>query len=91
MGLEPGFIRYEDYDGIRVPFDNHYEYSLTKKTPSIWGDTGFIVPKFLVIDHVVELFVQVASPYYGAMILDQSDADQYIRSDSYDPEKSYQK
>jgi hypothetical protein len=23
-GLEPGFIRYEDFEGARIPFDNHY-------------------------------------------------------------------
>ena len=91
LGLEPGFIRYEKYDGVKVPFDNHYVYSLTKETPRIWGDTGFTVPKILVIDRVVDFFVQVASPYYGAMILNQQDADRYIRSDSYDPEKSYAK
>jgi len=89
LGLEPGFIRYENYDGVKVPFDNHYVYSLTKETPKIWGDIGFTVPKILVIDRTVDFFVQVASPYYGAMILDQRDADQYIRSDSYDPEKSF--
>lgn len=91
LGFEPGFIRYENYDGVKVPFDNHYVYSLLNKTPNIWGDIGFTVPKFLVIDRGVEIFVQVASPYYGAMILDQRDGDRYIRSDSYDPEKSYHK
>lgn len=88
-GLEPGFIRYEQYSDLKVPFDNHYVYSLTKTTPNVWGSVGFTVPKILVIDHEIDLFVQVANPYYGAMILTQSDGDKYIRSGSYDPEVSY--
>lgn len=86
--LEPGFIRYEDYERARVPFDNHYVYSLTKETENVWHNVGFTVPKILVISREFDLFVQVANPYYGAMILDQTDANQYIRSDSYDPHKS---
>lgn len=90
-GLEPGFIRYENYKNLKVPFDNHYVYSLTRETPNIWSDVGFNVPKILVVDYDVDFFVQVANPYYGAMILNQEDGEKYIRSDSYDPEKSYQR
>jgi hypothetical protein len=91
FNLEPGFIRYENYQNKKVPFDNHYVYSLTHETPKIWGDIGFSVPKILVVDWEVNFFAQVASPYYGAMILDQEDGQRYIRSESYDPELSYRK
>jgi hypothetical protein len=88
--LEPGFIRYENFKGKKVPFDNYQKYSLTKETKNVWHDIGFKVPKILVISHDFDLFVQVANPYYGAMILDQTDADKYIRSQSFDPHKSYE-
>ena len=91
LGFEPGFVRYEEYNGLRVPFDNHYEYSLIGKTPNVWSDVGFTVPKILVVDHEVSVFVQAANPYYGAMILNQTDGEKYIRSDSYDPQKSYER
>jgi len=90
-GLEPGFIRYEKYKDLNVPFDNHYVYSLTRETRNVWSDIGFMVPKILVVDYDVDFFVQVANPYYGAMILNQEDGEKYIRSESFDPEKSYQK
>ena len=90
-GLEPGFIRYEEFEGKKVPFDNHYVYSLVKETPDIWGSIGYTVPKILVVDYDIDFFVQVANPYYGAMILDQTDGEKYIRSQSFDPEKSYSK
>jgi len=88
-GFEPGFIRYEEYNGLCVPFDNHYRYSLLRETPNVWSDVGFTVPKILVVDHEISVFVQAANPYYGAVILDQKDGEAYIRSDSFDPEKSY--
>ncbi len=91
LGFEPGFVRYEEYQSLLVPFDNHYEYSLIGETPNIWSDVGFTVPKILVVDHEISLFVQAANPYYGAVIFDQADGEQYIRSDSYDPQKSYEK
>lgn len=91
LGFEPGFVRYEEYQDRLVPFDNHYEYSLMGTTPNVWSDVGFTVPKILVVDHEISLFVQAANPYYGAMILDQADGERYIRSDSYDPQKSYEK
>ena len=88
--LEPGFIRYENFKGGKVPFDNYQKYSLTKETKNVWHNIGFKVPKILVISHDFDLFVQVANPYYGAMILDQTDANKYIRSQSFDPHKSYE-
>lgn len=90
-GLEPGFIRYENFESKRIPFDNHHVFSLTKETPNVWYDIGFTVPKILVVDYDVDFFVQVSNPYYGAMILNQADGEKYIRSDSFDPEKSYGK
>jgi hypothetical protein len=57
----------------------------------VWHDIGFTVPKLLVVDYEVDFFIQLGSPYYCGMILDQADGEKYIRSDSYDPEKSYPK
>lgn len=90
-GLEPGFALYETFEGKRVPIGNYERWSLTKETPNVWHNIGFTVPKILVVDHEVDFFVQLGSPYYCGMILDQRDAELYIRSDSYDPEKSYAK
>jgi len=87
-GLEPGFIRYEDLEGEKIPFDNHYKYKLTGTTPNVWSDRGFDVPVILVIDHEIEFFVQVANPYYGAMILDSPGAVKYVKSWSMDPQAS---
>lgn len=87
-GLEPGFIRYESFKGQKIPFDNHYRYLLTKRTPNVWSDRGFDVQKILVVDHEIKFFAQIASPYYAAMILDSADAVKYVKSDSMDPVKS---
>ena len=87
-GLEPGFIRYESFKGQKIPFDNHYRYLLTKRTPNVWSDRGFDVKKLLIIDREIKFFAQIASPYYAAMILDSFDAVKYVRSDSMDPTKS---
>lgn len=84
LGLEPGFIRYENHDQGKIPFDNHYEYSLTSETPNVWSERGFTVPKVLVVDHEIKFFVQVANPYYGAMILDKFGAVKYVKSQSMD-------
>lgn len=89
IGLEPGFLSFENYSDKQVPFDNHFPYSLIRETPKIWGDVGFTVPKILVIDRDVNFFVQLANPYYGAMILDQADGEEYIYTRSFDPEASY--
>jgi hypothetical protein len=87
-GLEPGFIRYETFKGQKIPFDNHYRYLLTRRTPNVWSDRGFDVQKTLVVDHEIKFFAQIASPYYAAMILDNTDAVKYVKSDSMDPAKS---
>lgn len=87
-GLEPGFIRYETHNGDKIPFDNHYRYFLTKRTPNVWSDRGFDVQKILIVDREIKFFAQIASPYYAAMILDSSDAVKYVRSASMDPVKS---
>jgi hypothetical protein len=88
-GLEPGFGLYESFEGKRIPIGNYEEWSLTKITPKVWHDFGFLVPKILVVDYEVDFFIQLGSPYYCGMILDQTDGEAYIRSDSFDPEKSY--
>lgn len=89
VGLEPGFVRFEKFCERQIPFDNHYPYSLVRETPNIWGTKGFDVKKILVVDREINFFVQLANPYYGAMILDQADAEKYIRSESCDPQNSY--
>lgn len=90
-GLEPGFALYENFEGKRIPVGNYERWSLVKETPNVWHDIGFTVPKILVVDHEVDFFVQLGSPYYCGMILDQHDGELYIRSDSFDPAKSYPK
>jgi hypothetical protein len=90
-GLEPGFALYENFDNKRVPIGNYERWSLVRETPNVWHDIGFTVPKLLVVDYEVDFFIQLGSPYYCGMILDQADGEKYIRSDSYDPEKSYPK
>jgi hypothetical protein len=88
LGLEPGFIRYELFGGKKIPFDNHYAYRLTDKTPKVWSERGFTVAKQLVVDHEIKFFASLGSPYYAAMILDAEDAIKYVKSDSMDPVKS---
>lgn len=90
-GLEPGFGLYENLDGRRIPIGNYERWSLKKETPNVWHNIGFTVPKILVVDFEVDFFIQLGSPYYCGMILDQHDGELYIRSDSFDPEKSYVK
>lgn len=90
-GLEPGFALYENFNNKRIPIGNYEKWSLTSITPNVWHNIGFLVPKILIVDHEVDLFVQLGSPYYCGMILDQEDGELYIRSDSFDPEKSYPK
>jgi hypothetical protein len=90
-GLEPGFALYEELDSKKIPIGNYEKWSLIKETPDVWHDIGFTVPKILVVDWEIDFFIQLGSPYYCGMILDQHDAELYIRSDSYDPEKSYAK
>lgn len=89
--LEPGFALFESFEGKRIPIGNYERWSLIKETPNVWHNIGFTVPKILVVDHEVDFFIQLGSPYYCGMILDQRDGELYIRSNSFDPEKSYLK
>lgn len=89
--LEPGFALFESFEGKRIPVGNYERWNLVKETPDVWHDIGFTVPKILVVDHEVDFFIQLGSPYYCGMILNQRDGELYIRSDSYDPQKSYPK
>lgn len=90
-GLEPGFGLYENLDGRRIPIGNYERWYLSKETPNVWHNIGFTVPKILVVDFEVDFFIQLGSPYYCGMILNQRDGELYIRSDSFDPQKSYPK
>ena len=90
-GLEPGFGLFEEYDNKKVLIGNYNQWHLTKETPNVWHHYGFNVPKILVVDHEIDFFIQLGSPYYCGMILDQKDAETYIRSDSCHPELSYPK
>lgn len=90
-GLEPGFALFEEFEGKKVPVGNYERWSLTRETPNVWHDIGFTVPKLLVIDYDVDFFIQLGSPYYCGMILNQEDGEHYIRTDSFDPNKSYEK
>jgi len=90
-GLEPGFALYENFEGKRIPIGNYEKWLLTKETPNVWHNIGFTVPKILVVDREIDFFIQLGSPYYCGMILDQQDGELYIRSDSFDPQKSYAK
>jgi hypothetical protein len=89
--LEPGFGLFEKYKDKRVLIGNYNQWCLNKETPNVWHHFGFTVPKILVVDYEVDFFVQLGSPYYCGMILDQADAEKYIRSDSCHPERSYPK
>lgn len=88
-GLEPGFALFEEFEGKRIPVGNYERWNLTRETPDVWHDVGFTVPKLLVIDHEIDFFIQLGSPYYCGMILNQEDGERYIRTDSFDPNKSY--
>jgi hypothetical protein len=89
-GFEPGFVRYEEHEGKKIPFDNYHTFSLTRETPNVWHDIGFNVKLMLVVDPEIKFFAQVSNPYYGAMILDQQDAIKYVKSQSMDPVRSYE-
>jgi len=83
-GLVPGFVRYENYEGKKIPFDNQEKHPLGGATRKIWGPISFPVPVHLIVDREVHFFSQCSNPYYGAMILDWVEANQYIRSASFD-------
>ena len=90
LGLEPGFIRYELYEGSKIPFDNYLVHSLTKTTPNVWTNEGFKPLNVLCVDHEIDFFTQAANPYYGAMILSSEKAKEYLFTDAFDMHKSYQ-
>ncbi len=84
VGLVPGFVRFENFEQRRIPFDNQEKHPLGGATRKIWGDIDFPVPVHLIVDHEIHFFSQCSNPYYGAMILDWAEANQYIRSMSFD-------
>ena len=83
-GLVPGFVRYENFRGSKIPFDNQERHPLGGRTRKIWGDIDFPVEARLIVDHEIHFFSQCSNPYYGAMILDWHEANAYIRSASFD-------
>ena len=92
-GLEPGFLRFEEYDSLKIPFDNHFELPVKDIYPCMWGDlhheckfmpyfgTGFL--------REIVGFIQMPNPYKGMMILDQKQARKYMTSRSAHPIYSY--
>lgn len=92
LNLEPGFCRFESFQGQRIPFDNYRRWSLTGPTRNVWGDRPFLASTYLRLDAPEVLgFVSLGNPYGGLMILDEEDARKYIVSESFDPVKSYEK
>ena len=91
LNLEPGFCRYEYFDGRCVPFDNHRRWKLNGPTKSVWGDRPYQVESFLNLSEDSSVcFASLGNPYMGMMILDQDMGEQYIKSDSFDPVKSFE-
>lgn len=90
FNLEPGFCRYETHRGDKIPFDNYRVWQLNRPTLGVWGDRPYLVQTHLALsDPDVLGFVSLGNPYMGMMILDQHDAEVYIRSASSHPELSY--
>lgn len=91
LNLEPGFCRYEYFDGKCVPFDNHRAWRLNGPTANVWGDRPYQVETYLTptSDWLV-CFASLGNPYMGMMILDQDMAEKYIKSNSFDPVKSFE-
>ncbi len=90
LNLEPGFCRYEALGGLRVPFDNHRRWSLTRATPNVWGEMDFKVRTYLTPHDEFVGFAALGNPYMGMMILDQEMANEYITTNSFDPVKSFE-
>jgi len=91
LNLEPGFCRYESCAFKLVPFDNHKVWQLNRPTSDVWGDRPYQVESYLTpLDDCFVGFVSLGNPYMGMMILDQEMAEQYIRSTSFDPIKSFE-
>lgn len=91
LNLEPGFCRYEYFDGKCVPFDNHRRWKLNGFTKDVWGERPYKVQTFLTpSDESSFCFASLGNPYMGMMILDQEMGERYIASDSFDPVKSFE-
>lgn len=91
LNLEPGFCRYESYESLMVPFDNHKVWQLNKPTPDVWGTRPYQVESYLTpLDESFVGFVSLGNPYMGMMILDQEMAEKYVVSASSDPVKSFE-
>lgn len=90
LNLEPGFCRFERFEDKFVPFDNHRQWQLNTKTPEVWGDRPYRVETYLTPYSEFVGFASLGNPYGGLMVLDQQMAEEYIRSDSFDPTKSYE-
>ncbi len=89
QGFYPGFLRYEEYEGRKIPFDNFLVYSLLRETPNVWSDVGFRCPIIPVQDSEIEFFTQLANPYYGAWIGSFSEVTDHFRSNSAHIDNSY--
>ena len=91
LNLEPGFIRYELVSGKYIPFDNYHHWSFTRPTPNALVTGDFQTRCILINDTEADCLAQLGNPYYGASILNQRNAEQYINSDSFDVDLSYLK
>lgn len=88
--LEPGFCRFERVGEDKIPFDNFRRWSLLGPTPACWGDIPHY-GQFTLTPYRMDMmgFVSLGNPYAGLMILDQEDAEKYVKSPACDPQKSY--
>ena len=91
LNLEPGFCRFEEFDGKTVPFDNHRVIELNAPTRKVWGDIDFVSQSVLTPSDSIAGFVTLSNPYMGMMILDQEMANLYTNSPSSDPVKSFER
>lgn len=90
LNLEPGFCRFETYDGLKIPFDNYRKWSISRPTPNCWGSIPHNGSFYLTLTDSRQLgWFTLGNPYGGLMLLDQEDASKYIRSASSDPVESY--
>ncbi len=88
-GFYPGFLRYEEYEGRKIPFDNFSVYSMLKETPNVWSDVGFKCPTIPVQDSEIEFFTQLGNPYYGAWIASFSEVCEHFHTHSSNIDNSY--
>jgi len=90
LNLEPGFCRFENFNGLKIPFDNYRKWSISKPTPNCWGPIPHNGLFYLTLTDSRQLgWFTLGNPYGGLMLLDQEDASKYIKSDSCDPVKSH--